>query len=53
MKIKFWGVRGSIGSPIRAEGVKQKIQKILSLVRPTDIQNEDSIKKFLDSLSFS
>ncbi|MDZ4725781.1 MAG: MBL fold metallo-hydrolase [Leptospira sp.] len=53
MKIKFWGVRGSIGSPIRPEGVKQKVHKLLSLVRPTDIQNEQSITKFLDSLSFS
>ncbi|TGN20138.1 MBL fold metallo-hydrolase [Leptospira idonii] len=53
MKIKFWGVRGSIGSPIRPEGVKQKIEKILSIVSPTDIQNEQSIRKFLDSLSFS
>ncbi|GBF49595.1 metal-dependent hydrolase [Leptospira ryugenii] len=53
MKIKFWGVRGSIGSPIRPESVKQKIQKLLSLVRPTDIQNEEGIRKFLDSLSFS
>ncbi|BDA78334.1 hydrolase [Leptospira kobayashii] len=53
MKIKFWGVRGSIGSPIRPTGVKQKIEKILSLASPTDIQNEQSIRKFLNSLSFS
>lgn len=53
MKIKFWGVRGSIGSPIRPDSVKQKIEKILSLASPTDIQNEKSIRKFLDSLSFS
>ncbi|WP_411822203.1 MBL fold metallo-hydrolase [Leptospira sp. 'Mane'] len=53
MKIKFWGVRGSIGSPIRPAGVKQKIEKILSLASPTDIQNEQSIRKFLNSLSFS
>ncbi|TGK87053.1 MBL fold metallo-hydrolase [Leptospira noumeaensis] len=53
MKIKFWGVRGSIGSPIRPENVKHKIEKILSLASPTDIQNEQSIHSFLNSLSFS
>lgn len=53
MKIKFWGVRGSIGSPIRPEGVRKKLEKLLSLASPTDIQSENSIRRFLDSLSFS
>jgi phosphoribosyl 1,2-cyclic phosphodiesterase len=53
MKVKFWGVRGSIPAPLNGSYVKKKIKKVLSLARPSDIQSEESIQKFLDSLAFS
>ena len=53
MKIRFWGVRGSIASPIGGNGIQSKIEKILSLATPADIQSPDSIRAFVNSLSFS
>ncbi|HNN82356.1 MAG TPA: MBL fold metallo-hydrolase, partial [Leptospiraceae bacterium] len=53
MKIKFWGVRGSIASPISGKAIKAKVEKILSMATPSDIQSEDSIRNFLDTLNFS
>jgi phosphoribosyl 1,2-cyclic phosphodiesterase len=53
MKIKFWGVRGSIASPVTTKQVRKKIEDILEKVSPKDIQSPDSIKRFLDKQSFS
>lgn len=53
MKIKFWGVRGSIASPISPAALKMKFEKVLSLATPADIQSPETIKRFLDSLNFS
>lgn len=53
MKVKFWGVRGSIASPITGVEVRKKIEKILTLASVSDIQNEENIKKFLDTLGYS
>ncbi|MCB1160312.1 MAG: MBL fold metallo-hydrolase [Leptospiraceae bacterium] len=53
MKVKFWGVRGSIAAPLTATAIKKKIKRILSLAKPSDIQSETSIDRFLESLSFS
>jgi len=46
-------VRGSIGSPVRPASIRKKIETILSLVTPMDIQSPETIQKFLDNLSFS
>lgn len=53
MRIKFWGVRGSISSSVRGESIRSKVQKILSLATPADLQSPDAIDSFLDSLSLS
>ncbi len=53
MKIKFWGVRGSIPTPLKSETIQGKIKKALTLASPADISSEESIEKFLDSLPFS
>ncbi|MBE7413303.1 MAG: MBL fold metallo-hydrolase [Leptospiraceae bacterium] len=53
MRIKFWGVRGSIASPIKGSLIREKIENILSIATPVDIQSKGNIQKFLDSLSFS
>jgi phosphoribosyl 1,2-cyclic phosphodiesterase len=53
MKIKFWGVRGSISAPVKPNYIRKKIEHILSLATAMDIQSPENIRKFLDGLSFS
>ena len=53
MKVRFWGVRGSIGSAIKGEPVEDKIRKALTIATPADILDEDSIERFLKALPFS
>jgi phosphoribosyl 1,2-cyclic phosphodiesterase len=53
MKIKLWGVRGSLPTPLTSENVEWKIRKALSLARPGDISSEESIDSFVRSLPVS
>lgn len=53
MKVKFWGVRGSVPSPIRGNMIRNKIKNILRLARPSDLLDESSIENFIQSLPFS
>lgn len=53
MKVRFWGVRGSLASPITHTEVEAKISKILELATPADILSRESITNFIDNLPFS
>ena len=53
MKVKFWGVRGSIPSPLRGHTIRDKVKRILTLASPADILDEVSVERFLKSLPFS
>ncbi len=53
MKVTFWGVRGSIATPIKGHAVNSKIRKILEYASPADVLDEASIDRFLRSLPFS
>ncbi|MCB1191502.1 MAG: MBL fold metallo-hydrolase [Leptospiraceae bacterium] len=53
MKVKFWGVRGSIPSPISGKAIRKKIEKVLSMAKPSDLLSSSSIEEFLESLKFS
>lgn len=53
MKVKFWGVRGSIASPLRGEQVRAKIKKVLTYASPGDVLDDESIERFMNSLPFS
>ena len=53
MKVNFWGVRGSIASPLVASDVKEKLRKVLNCATPKDIIDSDSIENFLDTLPMS
>lgn len=53
MKVKFWGVRGSIPSPVRGFAIREKMKRILTLASPSDILDESSVERFLRSLPFS
>ncbi|HNL02499.1 MAG TPA: MBL fold metallo-hydrolase, partial [Leptospiraceae bacterium] len=53
MKVKFWGVRGSIGSPVKGHALRDKVRRILQYASPADILDDEAIDRFLKSLPFS
>ena len=53
MKIKFWGVRGSIATPLKGDAVLNKIRRALQYASPADILDSASIERFIKSLPFS
>jgi phosphoribosyl 1,2-cyclic phosphodiesterase len=50
MKIKFWGVRGSLPTPISSDSVEEKLRKALKIASPADIIDDNSIERFIDKL---
>lgn len=53
MKIKFWGVRGSMAGGLTAQALETKIFKILELANPSDVLSRESILNFMNHLPFS
>ena len=53
MKIKFWGVRGSIPSPVKGDIILEKVRKVLNYASPADVLDDESIDRFLKTLPFS
>lgn len=50
MKIRFWGVRGSLPSPLSEEQLLSKISAIVQRITPNDIKDSDSRERFIHSL---
>lgn len=50
MKVKFWGVRGSLPAPITPEQVQAKIVAAIERITPKDIESEDAKTRFIASL---
>lgn len=50
MNIRFWGVRGSIPSPLTPEQVQKKIADVVDRITLKDIETPEAKKEFLDSL---
>lgn len=50
MRVKFWGVRGSIPSPLTPSQIESKIAAVVQRIQAKDIKNQDSREKFLASL---
>jgi len=50
MKIRFWGVRGSLPTPPSADHFRQKVLELLRRVQGIDISDREKQKQFLDSL---
>ena len=48
--IKFYGVRGSIPTPLVGQDVTEKLEAALELASPEDLANEASRKKFVADL---
>jgi phosphoribosyl 1,2-cyclic phosphodiesterase len=50
MRIRFWGVRGSIPAPQLPSQLKSKISAILERITPADIENAEARERFLAEL---
>ena len=50
MKVKFWGVNGSIASPCDSGQIEAKLRHVLDVATPEDIQDEASIDEFVKNL---
>ena len=50
MLIRFWGVRGSLPTPITPQQIQSKIMAAIQRITPDDIVNEDARAKFISSL---
>lgn len=50
MKIIFWGVRGSIPSPVKSAEISYKITEALTIAIEKAIKEESQIKDFVNSL---
>lgn len=50
MKIHFWGVRGSIPSPILSSQIQAKINAVVQRITPKDLESFDSREKFIADL---
>lgn len=50
MKIRFWGVRGSIPSPLTPERLKSKISSVVQSISPADLENQDARERFIARL---
>ncbi len=53
MKIKLWGVRGSIPTPLTGQDVEDKVRRVLKLARPGDVTSDDAVEAFLKTIPFS
>jgi len=50
MNVKFWGVRGSIPTPVSPQKIKSKISAIIEQITPDDLQNAEARERFLAEL---
>jgi len=48
--IHFWGVRGSIPSPVTSEQIQSKIAAVVERISPSDLESEDSRMRFIANL---
>ncbi|HAQ61870.1 TPA: MBL fold metallo-hydrolase [Candidatus Delongbacteria bacterium] len=53
MKLKFWGVRGSINSPLSPDQYRNKLRNVLNLSTGKDLEDLGSIERFIDDLPLS
>lgn len=49
MKVKIWGARGSIPSPITPQAIREKILLVLQGARGVDLGDPQAVRDYLDS----
>ncbi len=52
MKIKIWGCRGSLPTPLKGEQYKKKIRSIIKLIKPEHLESDKKKDQFINSLPF-
>jgi phosphoribosyl 1,2-cyclic phosphodiesterase len=50
MKVRFWGVRGSIPAPLTPEQIKSRIAAVVARIRPADLESPETREAFLAGL---
>ncbi len=50
MKVRFWGVRGSIPTPVTPDEMRRKIASVVQRIRPDDLRSPTTREQFLGSL---
>jgi len=53
MKVKFWGVNGSIASPCDSQQIFTKVERLVDMIQPEDLKDETSKQNFIDNLPHS
>ncbi|MBQ0165965.1 MAG: MBL fold metallo-hydrolase [Treponema sp.] len=50
MYMQFWGVRGSLPTPLTPQQIRSKISAVVQRIGPDDIKDADSRQRFIDTL---
>lgn len=50
MKVRFWGVRGSLASPLVARQIQSKISAVVQRITAKDIESADTRERFISEL---
>ncbi len=50
MKIRFWGARGSLPTPLTPDKLRSKISSIVQRITPSDLESQESRELFLARL---
>ena len=50
MRIHFWGVRGSLPTPLTNAQLRNKITAIVQRITPEDLVSEDERENFIQNL---
>ena len=49
MRVHFWGVRGSIATPLSAAQIQAKISAVVQRITEKDIIDQDARERFIAS----
>ena len=50
MRVRFWGVRGSLPSPLLPSQIKSKISAVIERLTPADLESPENRERFLGNL---
>lgn len=50
MKVRFWGVRGSIATPVTPQQLQNKISAVIQRITAKDIESPDAKERFISNL---
>ncbi|MBN1523734.1 MAG: MBL fold metallo-hydrolase [Spirochaetales bacterium] len=50
MKLKFWGVRGSVPTPLTPYQLRRKIAAVVQRIQPRDLESQESRERFLSRI---